>query len=85
MRVRVVADATGAAVPADGLALIDDPSVDAIVIASHDSTHAGLTLAAINAGKPVLCEKPLAPAGSVPRYPWASRNSVASVLVGPSL
>lgn len=60
-RAQVVADATGAAVPADGFALIDDPTVDAIIVASHDSTHAALTLAAIRAGKPVLCEKPLAP------------------------
>lgn len=60
-RAQAVADMTGAAVPADGFALIDDPSVDAIVIASHDSTHAELTMAAIKAGKPVLCEKPLAP------------------------
>lgn len=60
-RAQSVADATGAAVPVDGFALIDDPSVDAVVIASHDSTHAELTLAAIKAGKPVLCEKPLAP------------------------
>jgi myo-inositol 2-dehydrogenase/D-chiro-inositol 1-dehydrogenase len=60
-RAQAVADVTGAAVLADGFALIDDPSVDAVVIASHDSTHAELTLAAVNAGKPVLCEKPLAP------------------------
>jgi myo-inositol 2-dehydrogenase / D-chiro-inositol 1-dehydrogenase len=43
----------------DGFALIRDPSVDAVVIASPDDTHAALTLAAIEAGKPVLCEKPL--------------------------
>jgi myo-inositol 2-dehydrogenase / D-chiro-inositol 1-dehydrogenase len=34
---------------------------DAVIIASHDSTHAELALACIEAGKPVLCEKPLAP------------------------
>jgi myo-inositol 2-dehydrogenase / D-chiro-inositol 1-dehydrogenase len=44
----------------DAFALIDDPSVDAVVIASHDTTHADLTIAAIRAGKPVMCEKPLA-------------------------
>ena len=36
-------------------------AVDAVVIASHDSTHAALAIAAVRAGKPVLCEKPLAP------------------------
>ncbi|MEU6260778.1 Gfo/Idh/MocA family oxidoreductase [Streptomyces sp. NPDC047043] len=45
----------------DPYALIIDPEVDAVVIASHDTTHADLSLAAVRAGKPVLCEKPLAP------------------------
>jgi myo-inositol 2-dehydrogenase / D-chiro-inositol 1-dehydrogenase len=45
----------------DSFALIGDPTVDAVVVASADPTHADLTVAAIAAGKPVLCEKPLAP------------------------
>jgi myo-inositol 2-dehydrogenase/D-chiro-inositol 1-dehydrogenase len=32
-----------------------------VLIASHDSTHRELVLASVAAGKPVLCEKPLAP------------------------
>ena len=44
----------------DPLALINSDRVDAVVIAAPDSTHKGLTLACIEAGKPVLCEKPLA-------------------------
>ena len=51
----------GARATADGFALIADDAVDAVVIASHDSTHAALAIAAVRAGKPVLCEKPLAP------------------------
>ncbi|MFE3852293.1 Gfo/Idh/MocA family oxidoreductase [Streptomyces griseorubiginosus] len=45
----------------DPFALIADAEVDAVVVASHDTTHADLTIAAVRAGKPVLCEKPLAP------------------------
>jgi myo-inositol 2-dehydrogenase/D-chiro-inositol 1-dehydrogenase len=45
----------------DGLALIGDPAVDAVVVASADATHADLTVDAVQAGKPVMCEKPLAP------------------------
>ena len=40
--------------------LINDTHVDAVVIASPDDTHARLTLACLQAGKPVLSEKPLA-------------------------
>lgn len=53
--------AQGAAAHADPAALIADPRVQAVVIASPDDTHAELALACIAAGKPVLCEKPLAP------------------------
>jgi myo-inositol 2-dehydrogenase / D-chiro-inositol 1-dehydrogenase len=45
----------------DGFALIGDPAVDAVVVASADATHADLAVAAVQAGKPVMCEKPLAP------------------------
>jgi myo-inositol 2-dehydrogenase / D-chiro-inositol 1-dehydrogenase len=60
-RAKAVADEMRAAtVVPDGVALIRRAEVDAVVIASHDSTHAELALAAIGAGKPVMCEKPLA-------------------------
>ena len=51
----------GVRATADPAALIADDAVEAIVIASHDSTHADLAIAAVQAGKPVMCEKPLAP------------------------
>lgn len=57
-----VADQYGAkAVFADGGELIASGLVDAVVIASPDHLHAGTALAAMEAGLPVLCEKPLAP------------------------
>jgi myo-inositol 2-dehydrogenase / D-chiro-inositol 1-dehydrogenase len=40
--------------------LIADPEIEAVVVASPDSTHAELAIACIEAGKPALCEKPLA-------------------------
>ncbi len=40
--------------------LINDPEVNAVYIATPPSTHEGYALAAINAGKPVYVEKPMA-------------------------
>ncbi|MCY4466697.1 MAG: Gfo/Idh/MocA family oxidoreductase [Chloroflexi bacterium] len=59
-RADAVAQACGARAVTDAADLIADPAVDAILIASPDASHAELCLAAIAAGKPVLCEKPLA-------------------------
>lgn len=56
----VAAACDGARVYADAGDLIADPAVDAILIASTDHTHADFAIACIEAGKPVLCEKPLA-------------------------
>jgi myo-inositol 2-dehydrogenase/D-chiro-inositol 1-dehydrogenase len=50
-----------ARVLADPIDLIRDDAVDAVLIASTDQTHEEFVLASIAAGKPVLCEKPLAP------------------------
>ena len=58
-RARLVAG-EGVRVHMDPVALIRSEEVDAVLIASSDATHADLVLACIEAGKPVLCEKPLA-------------------------
>jgi myo-inositol 2-dehydrogenase/D-chiro-inositol 1-dehydrogenase len=58
---KAIADETGArAVAADPAALIQDSTVDAVLVASPDHTHRQLVLACIASRKPVLCEKPLA-------------------------
>ncbi|MBE7210358.1 MAG: Gfo/Idh/MocA family oxidoreductase [Gluconacetobacter diazotrophicus] len=44
----------------DGEALAASPEVDAVLVTSFGATHARYVLAAIAAGKPVFCEKPLA-------------------------
>jgi myo-inositol 2-dehydrogenase / D-chiro-inositol 1-dehydrogenase len=56
-----VGERVGARVYTDGHDLIADDGVQAVLIASPGPTHEELTLACIAAGKPVLCEKPLAP------------------------
>lgn len=56
----VAAECGGATVYTDAQAMITDPAVQAVVIVSPDPFHAELVLACLAAGKPVLCEKPLA-------------------------
>ena len=61
-RALAVADAHPTArVLADPIELIHDDGIDAVLIASSDATHEAFVLACLAAGKPVLCEKPLAP------------------------
>jgi len=43
---------------ADPLALLDDSTVDALVIVSPTHTHRELVIAAASRGKPTFCEKP---------------------------
>lgn len=52
--------APGAEVFESGEALIASDSVDAVLVCSWGETHEGYVLAAIAAGKPCFCEKPLA-------------------------
>jgi myo-inositol 2-dehydrogenase/D-chiro-inositol 1-dehydrogenase len=59
-RARAVAEEVGATAFDRAPDLIDDASVDAVIIASPGDTHAALVLACLAADKPVLCEKPLA-------------------------
>jgi predicted dehydrogenase len=47
--------------------LVDDPAVDALVVATPPDTHAPIVHAALSAGKHVLCEKPLATSASQAR------------------
>lgn len=49
-----------ARVHSTGQEVIADDNVDAVIVASWGPTHEEFVLAAIEAGKPVFCEKPLA-------------------------
>lgn len=60
-RAQSIADSIGGCtVYTDADALINDPNVEAVVIASPDPFHAAAALSCIAAGKPAMCEKPLA-------------------------
>ncbi len=68
-RLRYVVDVNAAAAGAlaakygaqatDTTTALDDPEVDAVLIASSTDTHADLAIAAARAGKAIFCEKPI--------------------------
>jgi myo-inositol 2-dehydrogenase / D-chiro-inositol 1-dehydrogenase len=58
---RVAETLPGVRLHQTGQDLIADDDVDAVLVASWGATHEEYVLAAIAAGKRVLCEKPLAP------------------------
>ncbi len=45
----------------DGASVVSDPEVDAVLVTSPTATHSEIVRRAIALGKPVMCEKPLAP------------------------
>ncbi|HEV3014499.1 MAG TPA: Gfo/Idh/MocA family oxidoreductase, partial [Actinomycetota bacterium] len=59
-RQRVAAELGCRRTLADPLDAATDDGVDAVVVASPTFTHAAVAVAALEAGKHVLCEKPLA-------------------------
>ncbi len=58
-KAKEVADAIGARVVDDPIEAINDAEVDAVLIASPGAVHDVQVNACLDAGKPVLCEKPL--------------------------
>jgi myo-inositol 2-dehydrogenase/D-chiro-inositol 1-dehydrogenase len=58
-KAKEIADAVGARVVADPIEAIGDADVDAVLIASPGAAHDAQVNACLDAGKPVLCEKPL--------------------------
>jgi len=70
-----------AAVHATGELLVADDRVDAVVVCSWGETHEQYVLAAIAAGKPVFCEKPLATTQEACRRILAAETAAGRRLV----
>ena len=63
--------------------LIGDPDIDVIDICTPNGYHAPLAIAALEAGKHVLCEKPLAPTPADIRGMIAARDRSGKMLMTP--
>jgi predicted dehydrogenase len=81
-RARQVADATGAATGA-WQAVVERPDVDAVVVATPHDALAPVSIRALEAGKHVLCEKPMArSAQEAERVVAAAQRARRSLMVG---
>ena len=65
----------------DSADLFRDPDIDIIDICTPNNYHAPLSIAAMQAGKHVLCEKPLAPTPAAIRDMIASRDASGKMLM----
>jgi predicted dehydrogenase len=72
-----------AAATADWRALVADPAVDVVSITTPNALHAEMAIAALNAGKHVWCEKPMAPKlADAERMAEAARRSGKTAILG---
>ena len=59
-RGRAAADTYGYALRSSPAEVVDDPSIDAVIVTSETNRHAGHVELAAAAGKHILCQKPMA-------------------------
>src|SRR5215211_1780499 len=65
----------------DATELFRDPDIDIIDICTPNMYHAPLAIAALEAGKHVICEKPLAPTPQEIRQMIAARDKAGKLLM----
>ncbi len=75
------ASISGAEASTDPSSVVLDTALDAVVIASPDDTHAELAIAAVECGKHVLCEKPLASTAADAERVVAAERAAGGALV----
>jgi predicted dehydrogenase len=78
-----LANVYGSAIYSDWRTVVKDSDIDAIVVCTPNDTHAEISIEALNAGKHVLCEKPIARnVGEAIKILEASRKSKAKLKCG---
>lgn len=65
----------------DPAELFNDPDIDIIDVCTPNRYHAPIAIAALNAGKHVICEKPLAPTPGEIRQMIEARDSAGKLLM----
>lgn len=75
VRAQKLADLYGGRVYGGELEMLADPAVDAVIVCTSNTTHSEISIAALRAGKHVLCEKPMAVSAEQARQVEAAANA----------
>src|SRR5256885_15515420 len=79
-KARTLAEDLGAKVSTDWKVAISDSAIDVVVILTYPDSHALMSLGAMEAGKDVLCEKPLSRTEEEARAMVETANKTGRIL-----
>lgn len=75
-----IAETFGASIADGWQEVVNNPEIDVVIVSASNDLHAPVSIAALESGKDVLCEKPLARTAAESRTVWEAVNRTGQTL-----